>query len=57
MNREYEIFLGGGRGTWRRYRDHAWSKNLLMALLSEYLSSYLCPDVSADALGMINIGK
>ena len=46
------MFVGGG-AIREGYRVKTWPKNPIMAPFSEYLSA----DMSADALGIINIGQ
>ena len=48
------IILGGGQREGNG--GHICGKNPKMALISDYLAAALSPDVSADALDIINIG-
>ena len=49
------FFFLGGRGQREWLWGRIWPKNHKFALLSEYLAADLSPDVSADALAIINI--
>ena len=50
----FGFFLGGGQR--EGYWCHIWPETPKMALISEYLAADSCPNASADALGIINIG-
>ena len=49
----YAIFFFWGGAIREGYRFQTWSKNPIMAPFSVYLS----PDMSADALAIIDIGQ